>query len=92
MSGGVGSAVVLAIAVDALGPEHVTAVRLPSRYKSELSNALAEEQCSALGVRLLTLPIEAPFQGYLDALEEEFADQPPDEAEQNLQAACADPC
>src|SRR5690606_22871602 len=54
LSGGLDSAVVLAMAVDALGPEAVTAVRLPSRYTADLSNDLAAEQCEALGVRMLT--------------------------------------
>jgi NAD+ synthetase len=86
LSGGIDSSVVLAIAVDALGAENVTAVRMPSRYTAGLSNDLAQEQCDAMGVRLLTLPIEKPFQGYLDALHEVFAGTPADVAEENLQS------
>lgn len=86
LSGGIDSAVVLAIAVDALGPENVTAVRMPSRYTANLSNDLAQEQCDAMGVRLLTLPIENPFQGYLDALAGTFAGMPADTTEENLQS------
>lgn len=86
LSGGLDSSVVLAIAADALGTEHVTAVRMPSRYTENLSNDLAAEQCDALGVRLLTLPIEKPFQGYLDALAEIFASQAADVTEENLQS------
>ncbi|MCA1714118.1 MAG: NAD+ synthase, partial [Gammaproteobacteria bacterium] len=56
LSGGIDSALVLAIAVDALGADHVAAVRMPSRYTADLSNDLAAEQCASLGVRLLTVP------------------------------------
>jgi len=86
LSGGIDSSLVLAIAVDAIGAENVTAVRMPSRYTAELSNDLAEEQCQTQGVRLLTLPIEKPFQGYLDALAEHFGDRPVDTTEENLQS------
>jgi len=86
LSGGIDSAMVLAIAVDALGADNVTAVRMPSRYTADLSNDLAAEQCAVQGVRLLTLPIEKPFEGYLDALADTFADTQPDTTEENLQA------
>jgi NAD+ synthase/NAD+ synthase (glutamine-hydrolysing) len=86
LSGGIDSALVLALAVDALGADNVTAVRLPSRYTTGLSNDLAQEQCNALGVKLLTLPIEKPFQGFLDALAETFNGLPPDTTEENLQS------
>ena len=86
LSGGIDSAVVLAVAVDALGADNVTAVRMPSRYTADLSNDLAAEQCRAQGVKLLTLPIETPFQGYLDALSETFAGLDPDTTEENLQS------
>jgi len=69
LSGGVDSALTLAIAVDALGADAVTAVRLPSRYTADLSNDLAAEQATAMGVRLETYAIEAPFRGFVDALE-----------------------
>lgn len=86
LSGGIDSALVLAIAADALDAENVTAVRLPSRYTAELSNDLAQAQCEAMGVRLLTLPIERPFQGFLDALAPQFAGHPADVTEENLQS------
>jgi NAD+ synthase (glutamine-hydrolysing) len=86
LSGGIDSAAVLVIAVDALGAGNVTAVRMPSRYTADLSNDLAAEQCTALGVRLLSLSIEKPFQGYLDALADTFAGHPVDAAEENLQS------
>ena len=86
LSGGIDSSLVLAIAADALGPENVTAVRMPSRYTADLSNDLAQEQCDAMGVRLIALPIEKPFQGYLDTLAETFAGTPVDTTEENLQS------
>jgi NAD+ synthetase len=86
LSGGIDSAVVLAIAVDALGAGNVTAVRMPSRYTADLSNDLAAEQCRVQGVELMTLPIETPFQGYLDALSDAFAGMAPDTTEENLQS------
>ncbi|WP_330946651.1 NAD+ synthase [Thermomonas sp. LB-4] len=86
LSGGIDSALVLAIAADALGAENVTAVRMPSRYTADLSNDLAREQCDALGVAMVTLPIEKPFQGYLEALGQVFAGQPADVTEENLQS------
>jgi NAD+ synthetase len=86
LSGGIDSALVLAIAVDALGADNVTAVRMPSRYTADLSNDLAAEQCRVQGVRLLTLPIEKPFQGYLDALAPTFDGMAPDTTEENLQS------
>ncbi|HVJ37129.1 MAG TPA: NAD+ synthase, partial [Stenotrophomonas sp.] len=86
LSGGIDSALVLAIAVDALGAENVTAVRLPSRYTADLSNDLAAEQCKALGVRLETVAIEPAFEGFLEALGPVFADTQPDVTEENLQS------
>lgn len=86
LSGGIDSALTLAIAVDALGAEHVTAVRLPSRYTSDLSQDLAAAQAQTLGVRLLTLPIEAPFGGFLHTLQPLLAGRDSDLTEQNLQS------
>ena len=88
LSGGIDSALVLAIAADALGAGNVTAVRMPSRYTAGLSNDLAQEQCDAMGVELVTLPIEKPFQGYLDALGPVFAGKAVDVTEENLQSRC----
>ena len=88
LSGGIDSALVLAVAVDALGADNVTAVRLPSRYTSTASNELAELQARAQGVRLETLPITAPFEGFLAALGPVFAGREPDTTEENLQSRC----
>jgi len=86
LSGGIDSALVLAIAVDALGAENVTGVRMPSKYTSGQSNDLADEQARALGVQMLTIPIEAPVSGFLDALAPAFAGHAVDATEENLQS------
>ncbi|MEJ7747652.1 MAG: NAD+ synthase [Luteimonas sp.] len=86
LSGGIDSALVLAVAVDALGADNVTAVRLPSRYTADMSNDLAAEQCARLGVKYETIAIEAPFKGFLDALAPLFDGKPADVAEENLQS------
>jgi NAD+ synthetase len=88
LSGGIDSALVLAIAVDALGAQNVTGVRLPSRYTSGLSNDLAERQARAAGVEILTIPIEAPFRGFAEALAPAFAGREVDATEENLQSRC----
>lgn len=86
LSGGIDSAMVLALAVDALGAGNVTAVRLPSRYTADMSNDLAAEQCRSLGVRLEAVSIEKPFAGFLDALKPLFDGKPTDVTEENLQS------
>jgi NAD+ synthase (glutamine-hydrolysing) len=86
LSGGIDSALVLALAVDALGAGNVTAVRLPSRYTADLSNDLAAEQCAALGVKLETVAIEPAFTGFLQALDAMFEGHEPGIAEENLQS------
>jgi len=86
LSGGIDSALVLAVAVDALGADNVTAVRMPSRYTADMSNDLAAEQCIALGVKYETIAIEAPFKGFLEALAPLFDGKPVDVAEENLQS------
>ena len=86
LSGGIDSALVLAMAVDALGAENVTAVRLPSRYTAGLSNDLAAEQCRALGVKLEAVSIEPAFKGLMEALAPMFEGTAPDITEENLQS------
>ncbi|GAB3062472.1 NAD+ synthase [Stenotrophomonas tumulicola] len=86
LSGGIDSALVLAMAVDALGADNVTAVRLPSRFTAGLSNDLAVEQCEALGVRLEAVSIEPAFKGLMEALAPLFKDTTADITEENLQS------
>jgi NAD+ synthetase len=86
LSGGIDSALTLAVAVDALGRDAVRAVMLPSRYNARISLDDAREMAGILGVRYDELPIEGPFAAFLDTLAPEFGDLPPDAAEENIQA------
>ncbi|MDA8114392.1 MAG: NAD+ synthase [Acidithiobacillus sp.] len=86
LSGGVDSALTLAIAVDALGAERVHALIMPSRYTAEMSIADAEAEARSLGVRTDTISIEGPFNSYLETLAPLFAGRAVDTTEENLQA------
>ena len=86
LSGGIDSALTLAIAADAIGPEAVTAVSMPSRYTAAENRDDAAELARRLGVRLIELPIEDLAAAYSAALAEPFAGREPDVAEENLQA------
>jgi NAD+ synthase (glutamine-hydrolysing) len=88
LSGGVDSALTLAIAVDALGPERVRAVLMPSRYTAPMSLEDAAEQARIQGVRHTTISIEGMFEATLAALREEFAGRAPDTTEENIQSRC----
>ncbi|MGH8217926.1 MAG: NAD+ synthase, partial [Steroidobacteraceae bacterium] len=88
LSGGVYSALTLAIAVDALGAERVHAVMMPSRYTAPMSLADAEEEARALAVRYSVISIEGMFEATLAALAPQFAGRPPDSAEENFQSRC----
>ncbi len=86
LSGGVDSALVLAVAADALGPRRVHAVMMPSRYTADISQSDAAQMAAVLGVQYTVLPIEPLFAGFLDALAGTFAGLPADATEENLQA------
>ena len=88
LSGGVDSALTLAIAVDALGRERVQAVMMPSRYTSSMSLEDAREQAQLLGVKYSVLSIEGMFEVTLATLKEEFAGRPADATEENIQSRC----
>jgi NAD+ synthase (glutamine-hydrolysing) len=88
LSGGVDSALTLAIAVDALGADRVHAVMMPSRYTSSMSREDAAAQAQALGVSLSSISIENMFAATLEALQKEFAGRAPDATEENIQARC----
>jgi NAD+ synthase (glutamine-hydrolysing) len=85
LSGGVDSSLVAVIAADALGPEHVHAVSMPSRYSSDHSRTDAERLCQAVGIELRTIPIEPAHTAFLDLLGPSFEGHPEGLAEENLQ-------
>ena len=86
LSGGIDSALTVAVAVDALGPDAVRGVRLPSRFTSAASQDDAEESAKLLGIALDTVAIEAPVAAFEETLAGVFAGRPRDVAEENIQA------
>lgn len=86
LSGGVDSALVACIAVDALGKENVLAVAMPSRYSSPGSISDSQALARNLGIQLLEISIEKPFQSFLDLLEPIFQGKDRDVTEENMQA------
>jgi NAD+ synthase (glutamine-hydrolysing) len=88
LSGGVDSALTLAIAVDALGADRVQVVMMPSRYTSEISREDAALQARTMGVQYSSISIEGMFASTLAALQDEFAGRAPDATEENVQARC----
>jgi NAD+ synthase (glutamine-hydrolysing) len=88
LSGGVDSALTLAIAVDALGAQRVQAVMMPSPYTAAISREDALAQARRLGVSYSEISIEGMFAATLAALTEEFAGRKPDITEENIQARC----
>ncbi len=88
LSGGVDSALTLAIAVDALGAQQVQVVMMPSPYTSAMSREDAEQQARSMGVQFSSISIEGMFAATLEALREEFAGRAPDATEENVQARC----
>jgi len=88
LSGGVDSALTLAIAVDALGAKRVTAVMLPSRHTSTMSIEDARAQAEALGVGYREISIEPLFESALQQLRDAFEGRDSDAAEENIQARC----
>ena len=88
LSGGIDSALTLAIAVDAVGRERIEAVMMPSRYTTDMSVEDARLEAEALGVEYRVISIEKAFNAFLDSLAEEFAGTEPDVTEENIQARC----
>ncbi len=86
LSGGVDSALSAAVGVDALGPERVLGVRLPSPFTGQVSMEEAQYVADRLGIRLLTLPIEQVMRSAEATLSPVFEGRPRDVAEENLQA------
>jgi NAD+ synthase (glutamine-hydrolysing) len=88
LSGGVDSALTLALAVDALGKEKVQAIMLPSRHTSSISLEDAEKQAKSLGNPYQCINIEPSYQCFLDTLAPNFKEFAPDTTEENIQARC----
>jgi NAD+ synthase (glutamine-hydrolysing) len=88
LSGGIDSALTLAIAVDALGPDAVNAVMMPFEYTSQLSRDAAAQQAAALGVAYQSISIKPIYEQFVQALAAEFEGMEDDVTEQNLQARC----
>jgi NAD+ synthase (glutamine-hydrolysing) len=86
LSGGIDSSLTAAIAADALGPDRVVGVSMPSRYSSEGSKTDAEELAENLGITYMTIPIEEAFSASLSMMGDALAGTSPGLAEENLQA------
>ena len=86
LSGGLDSSAVAAIAVDALGAEHVHGVLMPSRYSSDHSVTDAEALAANLGMATRTIPIEPAHRAFTEMLDAAFEGLPEDLTEENLQA------
>ena len=86
MSGGIDSALAAAVAADAVGPEQVYAVMMPSRYTSDESLEDAEDCARRLGIHYRSISIDEPFQSFMDVLAPAFADREADLTEENLQS------
>ncbi len=88
LSGGIDSALVLALAVDALGHDKVEAVLMPSRYTQDMSNEDAVLEAKALGVKYHIISIEPAVNAFTGMLAEVFAGTAKDTTEENIQARC----
>ena len=86
LSGGIDSALTAVIAADALGPDSVIGVSMPSRFSSEHSKTDAEDLAKRLGIRFESIPIDDVFQAYLDTLGPIFEGTEAGVAEENIQA------
>jgi NAD+ synthase (glutamine-hydrolysing) len=86
LSGGIDSGLTLAVAVDALGAENVTALLMPSQYTSTMSIEDAKKQAAMLGVKYHIISIKNIFSTFLANLQEIFADTEADTTEENIQA------
>nr|WP_297460475.1 NAD+ synthase [uncultured Halomonas sp.] len=88
LSGGIDSALSLAIAVDALGSDRVQAVMMPYHYTADISQQDAAEQARLLGVHYEVMPIAPMVEAFTETLAESFAGTEPDTTEENLQSRC----
>ena len=88
LSGGIDSALTVAIAVDAIGADRVEGVSMPSRYTADMSIEDARLEAELLGIDFQVIPIEPAFNSFLELLKDEFAGLPVDTTEENIQARC----
>jgi len=88
LSGGIDSTLVACIAADALGPDHVHGVSMPSRYSSDHSESDAQLLAENLGISFRTISIEPAFQAFLDMLAEPFEGREPGLTYENIQSRC----
>jgi len=88
LSGGIDSALSLAIAADAIGAEHIQAVYMPSRYSAAISGQAARQMANSLGINYTEIPIEDVFNSFLSSLKNEFAGLAADVTEENIQSRC----
>ena len=86
LSGGIDSSLVACVAVSALGKENVRGIGMPSRYSTPSSITDAKDLAANLGIEFDIIPIEGPFQSFLDLLTPVFEGRAPDVTEENLQA------
>lgn len=88
LSGGIDSALSLAIAVDALGPQRVQAVMMPYHYTADISRQDAAEQAEMLGIHYEVMPIEPMVEAFMGTLSDAFEGTARDTTEENLQSRC----
>jgi NAD+ synthase (glutamine-hydrolysing) len=88
LSGGIDSALVMAIACDAIGADNVRAVMMPFRYTSTMSQEDAARQAVTMGVRYDVIPIAPIYDATVGQLDPIFEGREPDVAEENIQARC----
>ena len=88
LSGGIDSALVLAIACDAIGAERVRAVQMPFRYTSTISQEDSAKQAAILGIRYDVIPIEPMYEATIGQLQPVLGVTEPDATEENIQARC----
>ena len=86
LSGGIDSALTMAVAVDALGAENVEAIMMPFHYTADISKIDAAQQAKIQGVNYREIPIEPIFNSFMDALSKEFDGLEHDVTEENIQA------
>lgn len=86
LSGGIDSALTLAIAADAIGGDNIWGISMPSKYTAAMSNEDAKIEADALGAKYDVIPIEPMFDAFLETLKPKFDDKPIDTTEQNIQA------